>query len=36
MYSKNREKAISGTFTFVALDDNKQPIKRLGKNDAQA
>ena len=33
MYSENREKAISGTFTFVALDDNKQPIKILGNND---
>jgi acyl-CoA hydrolase len=29
MYSDHREKAISGNFTFVALDDNKQPIKIL-------
>ena len=27
MYSENREKAISGNFTFVALDENKKPTK---------
>lgn len=27
MYSDKREKAISGTFTFVALDENKKPVK---------
>jgi len=25
----NRKQAISGTFTFVAIDDNKQPLKIL-------
>ena len=29
MYSNLREKAISGNFTFVALDENKKPIKIL-------
>jgi acyl-CoA hydrolase len=29
MYSNHREKAISGNFTFVALDENKKPIKIL-------
>jgi acyl-CoA hydrolase len=29
MYSNHREKAISGSFTFVALDENKKPIKIL-------
>jgi len=27
MYSEGREKAITGTFTFVAIDENKKPIK---------
>ncbi len=27
MYRYGREKAISGTFTFVAIDDNKQPVR---------
>lgn len=27
MYEENREKAIRGTFTFVAIDDNKKPVK---------
>jgi acyl-CoA hydrolase len=27
MYSEYREKAISGNFTFVALDENKKPTK---------
>lgn len=26
MYSEVREKAISGTFTLVAVDDNKRPV----------
>jgi acyl-CoA hydrolase len=29
MYSSKREKAITGTFTFVALDENKNPTKVL-------
>ncbi len=29
MYSLKREKAVSGEFTFVAIDENKQPIKIL-------
>ena len=29
MYSDHREKAIEGTFTFVAIDDHKQPIPVL-------
>jgi len=27
MYTDKRDKAISGEFTFVAIDDNKKPIK---------
>lgn len=27
MYSDHREKAVSGEFTFVAIDENKVPIK---------
>lgn len=27
MYSEQREKAISGEFTFVAIDDNKKPVR---------
>jgi acyl-CoA hydrolase len=27
MYSHVREKAITGTFTFVAVDENKRPVK---------
>lgn len=27
MYIDQREKAISGEFTFVAIDDNKKPVK---------
>ncbi|MDB5249233.1 MAG: acyl-CoA thioesterase [Segetibacter sp.] len=27
MYSEVRQKAISGTFSFVAIDDNKRPMK---------
>lgn len=29
MYSDVREKAVSGEFTFVAIDENKQPVKIL-------
>ena len=29
MYSDNREKAITGNFTLVALDENKKPTKVL-------
>ena len=31
MYSEKREKAITGNFTFVALDDNKNPTKILSE-----
>jgi acyl-CoA hydrolase len=27
MYSEGREKAITGDFTFVAIDENKRPVK---------
>ncbi|WP_299682113.1 acyl-CoA thioesterase [uncultured Dokdonia sp.] len=27
MYTTSREKAVSGEFTFVAIDENKQPVK---------
>lgn len=27
MYSNHREKAISGSFTFVAIDEHKTPVK---------
>src|SRR5690349_13664357 len=27
MYSTHREKAITGDFTFVALDENKKPVR---------
>jgi len=29
MYNYSREKAIKGTFTFVALDENKKPVSVL-------
>lgn len=29
MYSYSREKAVSGVFTFVAIDENKKPVKLL-------
>lgn len=29
MYSLSREKAVSGEFTFVAMDEYKQPVKIL-------
>ena len=30
MYSDGREKAVSGQFSFVAIDENKNPVKILG------
>lgn len=27
MYSEHREQAITGEFTFVAIDDHKKPVK---------
>jgi len=33
MYSDHQEKAISGSFTFVALDENKNPTKILENKD---
>ncbi|MNX90855.1 putative acyl-CoA thioester hydrolase [compost metagenome] len=29
MYSDQREKAVSGEFTFVAIDEEKRPVKIL-------
>jgi acyl-CoA hydrolase len=29
MYNNHREKAITGSFTFVALDENKKPVRIL-------
>lgn len=29
MYSEEREKAVSGEFTFVAIDEEKKPVKIL-------
>jgi len=29
MYSENRQKAISGSFSLVAIDENKRPVKIL-------
>ncbi len=29
MYSDEREKAVTGEFTFVAIDENKQPVRIL-------
>ena len=29
MYTYSREKAVSGEFTFVAIDENKKPVKVL-------
>lgn len=29
MYSSEREKAVTGNFTFVAIDENKKPMKIL-------
>lgn len=30
MYSEEKEKAITGEFTFVAIDENKNPVAILG------
>ena len=30
MYTDSRERAIHGTFTFVAIDDNKKPVTIRG------
>jgi acyl-CoA hydrolase len=27
MYNDTREKAVTGEFTFVAIDENKKPVK---------
>ncbi|MCW3082970.1 MAG: cytochrome oxidase subunit [Bacteroidetes bacterium] len=32
MYTDKRQKAITGNFTFVALDENKKPVKILNSN----
>lgn len=29
MYTEEREKAVSGEFTFVAIDENKKPVRIL-------
>ena len=34
MYRDRRERAISGNFTFVAIDENKRPIKISGKTQS--
>jgi len=36
MYAEQREKAISGTFTFVAIDEFKKPVKILDDSIAQS
>ena len=33
MYSDHREKAVSGQFSFVAIDENKKPVKILIDTD---
>ena len=33
MYSDIRQKAITGTFSFVAIDDNKRPVSILPAED---
>lgn len=35
MYSPQREKAISGEFTFVAIDENKKPVRILAPAEIQ-
>jgi acyl-CoA hydrolase len=32
MYVNHRQKAIEGIFTFVAIDENKKPVKILSAN----
>jgi acyl-CoA hydrolase len=34
MYSEERHKAVSGLFTFVAIDQNKRPVRILQGEDA--
>ena len=34
MYSDGREKAVSGQFSFVAIDENKKPVKILGDTNS--
>ncbi len=34
MYTDSREKAVSGEFTFVAIDENKVPVKIFQNEDA--
>lgn len=34
MYSDGREKAVSGQFSFVAIDEDKKPVKILGDTNA--
>ena len=34
MYEESREKAVTGIFTFVALDENQKPIRILGQESA--
>jgi len=36
MYSEEREKAISGTFTFVAVGDNRHPVRIIGSDKPRA
>ena len=33
MYKDERKKAVTGLFTFVAVDDNKNPIKIIDRAD---
>ena len=36
MYSATRERAITGEFTFVAIDESKKPISILLKENSQS
>lgn len=36
MYSEDRHKAVTGLFTFVAIDENKQPVRILAADEAPA
>lgn len=33
MYSDSREKAVTGEFTFVAIDEHKVPVQILGRDN---
>ncbi|PBQ32433.1 acyl-CoA thioesterase [Sphingobacteriaceae bacterium] len=35
MYSNEREKAVTGEFTFVAIDESKKPVKILMQRNEQ-